>query len=251
MKAVIIEDELLQANRLKALLAETGNPPEVLAILQSVGDAVAFLQSHPVDLIFLDIHLADGLGFEIFDKVEINVPVIFTTAYDKYAMEAFRHNGIDYLLKPVSLPELGKALDKFRSFTGREPDYARLIASIRAAAAGIKPFRSRFISRFGKKLKIVASGDIAYFYALAGGVFIRTVKNENLLTDLKLESLEQELDPYEFFRLNRQVIARISAIREMIPYSKSRIKVILDPSFDEDVIISYRNVKEFMTWARK
>jgi DNA-binding LytR/AlgR family response regulator len=251
MKTVIIEDELLQANQLKALLAETSDPPEVLAIIQSVGEAAAFLQSHPVDLIFLDIHLADGLGFEIFDKVDIKVPVIFTTAYDKYAMDAFRHNGIDYLLKPVSLQELGKAIDKFRSFTGQETDYKQLIDSIRAAATGIKQYRSRFISRFGKKLKIVASGNIAYFYALGGGVFIRTAKNENLLTDLKLESLEQELDPNEFFRLNRQVIARISAIREMIPYSKSRIKVILEPPFNEDVIISYEKVKAFMEWARK
>jgi DNA-binding LytR/AlgR family response regulator len=251
MRTVIIEDELPQANQLLALLAEIDNPPEVSAILQSVGEAVSYLATHTVDLIFLDIHLADGLGFEIFDKVPVKVPVIFTTAYDQYAMEAFRHNGIDYLLKPVSAKDLKIAIEKFRSFTDRAPDYKQMLDSIRAAASDIKSYRNRFISRFGKKLKIVTTRDIAYFYVLGGGVFIRTVKNENLLVDLKMESLEQELDPYEFFRLNRQVIARISAIREMIPYSKSRIKVILNPAFDEDVIISYQNVKEFMNWVRK
>jgi two-component system response regulator LytT len=251
MKTVIIEDELPQANQLKALLAEIDNPPEVLAILQSVGEAVSFLEAHPVDLIFLDIHLADGLGFEIFEKVPVKVPVIFTTAYDQYAMQAFRHNGIDYLLKPVSGKELNMAVEKFRAFTDKTPDYKQMLDSIRAAASDIKSYRNRFISRFGKKLKIVTTRDIAYFYVMGGGVFIRTVKNENLLVDLKLESLEKELDPYEFFRLNRQVIARISAIREMIPYSKSRIKVILDPPFDEDVIISYQSVKKFMEWVRK
>jgi DNA-binding LytR/AlgR family response regulator len=251
MKTVIIEDELLQATQLKALLEEMADPPEVTGVLQSVGEAIEFLTHHEVDLIFLDIHLADGLCFEIFEKVPVRVPVIFTTAYDKYAMEAFRHNGIDYLLKPVSGAELKKSLDKFRSFTGMAPDYKQMLSAISAAVSPVQPYRNRFISRFGKKLKIVTTQDIAYFYILGGGVFIRTVKNENLLVDLKLESLEQELDPYEFFRLNRQVIARISAIREMIPYSKSRIKVILNPPFDEDVIISYQNVKGFMEWARK
>ncbi len=251
MKTVIIEDELPQARQLKALLAEIDNPPEVLAILQSVEESVDYLATHAVDLIFLDIHLADGLGFEIFDRVKIKVPVIFTTAYDRYAMEAFRHNGIDYLLKPISAVELNKAVEKFRSFTEKTADYTRILDSIRAAASDIKAYRNRFISRFGKKLKIVTTRDIAYFYTLGGGVFIRTIKNENLLVDLKMETLEGELDPYEFFRLNRQVIARISAIKEMIPYSKSRIKVILDPSFDEDVIISYEKVKGFMEWVRK
>jgi DNA-binding LytR/AlgR family response regulator len=251
MKTVIIEDELLQADQLMALLKETEDPPEVCAVLQSVGEAVEFLGKHPVDLIFLDIHLADGLCFGIFEKIPVRVPVIFTTAFDKYAMEAFRHNGIDYLLKPITGNELKKSLDKFRTFTGLAPDYRQMLNAIRTAVSETKPYRNRFISRHGKKLKIVSADDIAYFYTLGGGVFIRTLKNEDLLLDMKLESLEQELDPYNFFRLNRKIIARISAIREMHPYSKSRIKVILCPSFDDEVIISYQHVKEFMEWVRK
>jgi DNA-binding LytR/AlgR family response regulator len=249
VKTVIIEDELPLASHLKALLGELENPPEVCALLQSVSEAVEFLNKNSVDLIFMDIHLADGLCFEIFEKVKVKVPVIFTTAYDQYAIEAFRHNGIDYLLKPVSGAELGKSVDKFRAFTAPVPGYMQMLDSIRAVSASFRPYRNRFICRLGKKLRIVNGGDIAYFYALGGGVFIRTTKNENLLLDAKLESLEQELDPYIFFRLNRGIIASVTSIREMIPYSKSRIRVVLIPAFEEEVIISYQHVKGFLQWV--
>ncbi|HLO58137.1 MAG TPA: LytTR family DNA-binding domain-containing protein [Bacteroidales bacterium] len=251
MRTVIIEDELPQAEQLKSLVKEVDPSIEVVAIIQSVEEAVEFFQRNAIDLVFLDIHLADGLCFEIFDRITLTSPVIFTTAYDQYAIDAFRHNGIDYLLKPVTLPDLKKSISKYRSFTRPVADYNELINSIRNAAAGLNMHKKRFISRSGKKLKIIPTSDIAYFYALGGGVFLKTYKNENLLTDKKMEELEQELDPYEFFRLNRKVIANVSSIREMLPYSKSRIKVILQPPFEEDVIISYQNVKEFMRWVKK
>jgi len=251
MKTVIIEDELLQADHLKSLLMAMEGPPEVSAIVQSVGEAIDYLNRNSVDLIFLDIHLADGLCFEIFEKTDIRVPVIFTTAYDQYAIQAFRHNGIDYLLKPVTENDLRKSLEKYTRFTGYHSGYREMMDTFRSMASGFKPQRNRFISHLGKKLKIVEAVDIAYFYALGGGVFIRTLKNENLLVDQNLETLEKQLDTYDFFRLNRQIIARITAIKEMIPYSKSRIKIILTPPFEEDVIVSYRNVKDFMQWARK
>ncbi len=251
MRTVIIEDELPQAHRLRSLLEEMKDPPEITGMVQSVGEAVDFLSHQQVDLVFMDIHLADGLCFDIFRKVTITVPVIFTTAFDKYAIEAFRHNGIDYLLKPVSGQDLEKSLQKFRTFTAPANDYTRMLESIRLAASAFHSYRNRFICRLGKKLRIVNASDVAYFYMMGGGVFIRTQKNENYLIDTKMESLEQETDPYLFFRLNRQVMASVTSIREMIPYSKSRIKVILMPPFEEDVIISYKNVKEFMRWAKK
>jgi DNA-binding LytR/AlgR family response regulator len=197
----------------------------------------------------MDIHLADGLCFDLFDKIAVKVPVVFTTAYDQYAMDAFRHNGIDYLLKPVTPDELRRSIEKFRTFSAPAPDYTRMLESIREAAKTFRNYRNRFMCRLGKKLRIIGSGEIAYFYTLANGVFICTSSGENLLLDARLEGLEQELDPYEFFRLNRRIIARVSAIKEMLPYSKSRIKVILTPPFDEDVIISYQNVKNFMKWV--
>ena len=178
-------------------------------------------------------------------------PVIFITAYDQYAIDAFRHNGIDYLLKPVTLNDLKKSIDKFLTFTRPVVNYNDIMNSIRNAASGMSVYKKRYISRSGKKLKIIPTSEIAYFYALGGGVFIRTLKNENLLTDQKLEDLEKELDPFEFFRLNRKVIASASSIKEMLPYSKSRIKVVLQPLFEEEVIISYQNVKSFMQWVKK
>jgi DNA-binding LytR/AlgR family response regulator len=251
MKTVIIEDELPQAHRLRQMLEGTGFPLEVLAVMQSVREAVDFLSANPVDLIFLDIHLADGLCFGIFEKVRVTCPVIFTTAYDQYAIEAFRHNGIDYLLKPVSNNELKKSLDKFIAFTSPVPDYLQVIRFMKEAVAGMKNYKKRFITQSGRKLKIITTDDIAYFYALAGGVFVRTIRNENLLITEVLETLGRELDPYEFFRLNRKIIARVSSIKEMLPYSKSRIKVILNPAFGEDVIISYQHVKDFLKWVRQ
>lgn len=251
MRTAIVEDEIPQAEQLKKLIAEIDSTIEVLAVLQSVDEAVEFLRRNTIDLLFLDIHLADGLSFDIFDRVTLKGPVIFITAYDQYAIDAFRHNGIDYLLKPVTLNDVKKSIDKFLTFTRPVVDYSDIMNSIRIAATGMSVHKKRFISRSGKKLKIISTSEIAYFYALGGGVFIRTLKNENLLTDQKLEDLERELDPYEFFRLNRKVIASATSIKEMIPYSKSRIKIVLQPVFEEEVIVSYQNVKSFMQWVRK
>jgi DNA-binding LytR/AlgR family response regulator len=251
MTTVIIEDELPQAKQLQQLLTEIDSSIDVLDILTSVNESIAFLSLHQVDLIFLDIHLSDGLCFEIFDKVNINCPVIFTTAYDKYAIQAFKHNGIDYLLKPILKSELIISIDKFKSFTNSAYDYAHLFNSLKSMATNMKAYKKRLVSQAGKKMKIIATADIAYFFALGGGVFIKTYKNETLLIEQTLENLEEELDPYEFFRLNRQVIANVSAIKEMYPFSKSRLKIALIPEFTEDVIVSYKNIKAFMQWIKK
>lgn len=251
MRAIIVEDELPQAKQLQSLIFEIDSSIEVIDILKSVNESIEFLSSNKVDLIFLDIHLSDGLCFEIFEKVNIKSPVIFITAYDKYAIQAFKHNGIDYLLKPILKSELNKSIDKFKSFTNSAFDYAHLLNSIKSMASNMKTYKKRFVSQAGKKMKIITSTDIAYFYALGGGVFIKTHKNETLLIEQTLENIEEELDPYEFFRLNRQVIANISAIKEMYPFSKSRLKIALIPEFTEDVIVSYKNIKCFMQWIKK
>jgi two-component system, LytTR family, response regulator LytT len=251
MKALIIEDELPQAQQLKQYISDADPTIEVVEIIASVANSIDFLSANHVDLIFLDIQLSDGLCFEIFEKVTIRCPVIFTTAFDQYAIQAFKHNGIDYLLKPVSKSDLEKSIQKYKLFTSSEVDYTVLLNSIKSLAAKTKSYKRRFVSQSGKKLKIVTDADIAYFYAFGGSVFIRTMRNENFLINETLESVEQELDPYDFFRLNRKVIAHISAIKEMIPYSKSRLKIELIPSFDEDVIVSYHNLGNFMKWVKK
>jgi two-component system, LytTR family, response regulator LytT len=251
MRVLIIEDELPQAQQLQNFLSEIDSSAEVLQIIPSVSDAIGFLSLHQVDLIFLDIQLSDGLCFEIFEKVTIHCPVIFTTAYDQYAIQAFKHNGIDYLLKPISKSELEKSISKFKSFTNTDVDYAVLLNTIKFLTTKKKSLKKRFVSQVGKKLRIIADADIAYFYAFGGSVFIMTRKNENLLIEETLENIEQELDPYEFFRLNRKIIAHASSIKEMIPYSKSRLKIELIPKFEEDVIVSYRNIGDFMKWIKK
>jgi DNA-binding LytR/AlgR family response regulator len=251
MKALIIEDELPQAQQLKQFISEIDPTIEVLQIIPSVNEAVAFLTLNEVDVIFLDIHLADGLCFEIFEKVTITCPVIFTTAYDKYAIQAFKHNGIDYLLKPIVKAELEKSISKFKLFTTSNIDYAFLLNSLKSLTFNKTIYKRRFVCQSGKKLRIVADTDLAYFYAFEGSVFIKTRQNENLLIDETLESLEQELDPYDFFRLNRKVIAHISAIKEMIPYSKSRLKIELISPLGDEVIVSYKNMRDFMKWIKK
>ncbi len=251
MTAVIIEDELLQAKHLQKVLSEIDSSIDILGNITSVSEAIAFLCLHPVDLIFLDIHLSDGLCFEIFEKVHIVCPVIFTTAYDKYAIQAFKHNGIDYLLKPIKKTELIKSIEKFKSFTNSAYDYANLLSSIKSLSTNMKSYKKRFVSQAGKKMKIVNTADVAYFYAMGGGVFIKTNKNETLLISDTLENLEQELDHSEFFRLNRQVIVHVSAIKEMFPFSKSRLKIVLNPEFAEDIIVSYNKIRSFMQWIKK
>jgi len=251
MKVVIIEDELPQAQQLQHYLTEVMPSANVLRIIPSVGEAVEFLSSQPVDLIFLDIQLSDGLCFEIFEKVTLSNPVIFTTAYDQYAIQAFKHNGIDYLLKPVSKADLEKSINKYNSLTHSGIDYALLINTIKELTARTKSYKSRFISQSGKKLRIVTDTDVAYFYALEGSTFIRTKRNENCLINETLENLEQELNPYNFFRINRKIIVQISSIKEIIPYSKSRLKIELAPGFGEDVIVSYKNVHDFLNWIKK
>ena len=250
MKILIIEDEQPQAKQLQKYLEEIDKSFEVVDIIPSVSNAAGFLAINNINLIFLDIHLADGLCFEIFDKVKIDCPVIFTTAYDQYAIEAFKHNGIDYLLKPVTKEDVQKSIGKFRSLTSHKPDYERLVATM-GAFEKAKNIKHRFVGQAGRKLKIVTDDEIAYFYAFEGSVFIRTRKNENLLFDDTLENVEPKLDPYQFFRLNRKIIAHLSAIKEMYPYSKSRLKIALVPEFKDDVIVSYNNVRNFMKWIKK
>jgi two-component system, LytTR family, response regulator LytT len=251
MKVIIIEDELPQAQLLQHFLFELDRTIEVLRIIPSVSEAIGFLTIQQVDLIFLDIQLSDGLCFDIFEKVTIQCPVIFTTAYDQYAIQAFKHNGIDYLLKPISKSELDKSLSKFKLFTPTDMVYTALLNSIKSLAAKTKSYKKRFVIQTGKKLQIITDTDIAYFYAFGGSVFIRTRKNGNCLLEETLENMEQELDPYYFFRLNRKIIAHASAIKEMIPYSKSRLKIELNPPFEEDVIVSYKNSGDFMKWIKK
>lgn len=247
MKVVIIEDEQLAAERLVYLLNQIEPKAEVVKHLFSIEESVQWLQQNPhPDLLFLDIQLEDGFCFEIFEKVEFNKPVIFTTAYNQYALDAFKLTSIDYLLKPVTAQSLRTALDKLKTIqTPASVNYRDLSRVFDEAS-----FKSRFLARAGQKMFFVESNDVQYFQADDKIVFLVDKEGNRLVVDYTLEKLQDLLNPKEFFRLNRQVIARYTSIAQIKPYVNSRLKLLLrSGSKTEEVILSRERVHEFKQWA--
>ncbi len=250
MKVLIIEDENAAARRLEKLLTELDSAILVLEKLDTVEMAVTWLQSNPQpDLIFLDIHLADGSSFDIFEHVSITCPVIFTTAYDEYALQAFKVNAVDYLLKPIKNSELASALEKYKQVFGaaKNADYSSLLDSLRRQE-GANHLR-RMLIRFGSAIKLVDMTDAAYFYTKDKITFLVVRSTgKRFPVDYPLDKLAIMLDPGTFFRINRQFIVNVAAIKEMHPYSKSRVKVDLDPPIDLETIVSTERSAEFKKW---
>lgn len=248
MKVLIIEDEQPNALRLKKLLNEVDPEIQVLDILDSIVSCVKWFRQNPhPDLIFQDIHLADGSSFEIFNQVDIKTPVIFVTAFDQYALQAFKVNSIDYILKPVKKIDLVDALKKFREFhpVKKDPeiDYATLARLIKT-----NEFPKRFVVRYGQKIKAVDLEDIAYFFTESGNSFFKTFDDHLYPLDLSLDKLDPMLDSMVFYRINRQVIINYKAIKEMYSYSKSRVRVILNPPCDFETIASTDRSGSFKQW---
>ena len=250
MKIIIIEDEEAAASRLKKILLDINPSIEVLAILESIDRSLEWLSANQSpQLIFADIQLADGPSFEIFRRREVKVPVIFITAYDTYALQAFKCNGIDYLLKPVKKADVDKALKKFTYFQREEPsakiDYQEMLSAI----ANKKPvFQKRLVVRIGQTIRTVEITEVAYFYTEEKITFVCTGDGKRLPLDYTLEELEKILDPTEFFRINRQFIIYIKAIENMFSYSKSRIKVVLKPNTEAETIVSSERSADFKEW---
>ncbi|CAM3988406.1 LytTR family DNA-binding domain-containing protein [Flavobacterium sinopsychrotolerans] len=253
MKTIIIEDEKPAARLLQRKLEKLNI--QVGVMLHSVEEALDWFSKneHP-DLIFLDIQLSDGLSFEIFEKVEIKSAVIFTTAYDEYALRAFKLNSIDYLLKPIDEDDLEIAVAKFKSLLPKQETQPQSLGidfeQIKRML--INPFeknyKKRFTVKIGQHLKVISIDEIECFFSENKGTYLHTFDNRNYLIECTLELLEQELDPADFFRISRKFIIPLKAIKEIVVYSNSRLKVIL-PSFkDEDVIVSREKVSDFKTW---
>ncbi|WP_251047030.1 LytR/AlgR family response regulator transcription factor [Hymenobacter sp. ISL-91] len=256
LRALIIEDEPLAATRLAGLLQKQPMPVVVVGMAESVAEAEALLRNPgtPPDVLLLDIHLADGLSFELFERLEIRCPVIFTTAYDKYALRAFKVNSIDYLLKPIAPEELTAALQKLvqRREAAPAPAFdAALLAQVLAQARQpVREYKSRFVVRVGEHLKAVPVEDIAYFASLEKATLLHTHEGRRLVVDYTLEQLEALLDPREFFRLNRAYLARATAIRDIIHYTNSRLQTILQPAppDNDTVLVSREKVSTFKEW---
>jgi DNA-binding LytR/AlgR family response regulator len=248
LKVLIIEDESLAAERLESLICEIDPEIKVLAKLPSVREAIKWLSINQADLIFLDIQLSDGLSFSIFDQITVNTPVIFTTAFDQYAIKAFQLNSIAYLLKPIRKNELQESLHKYQSLKSAfSIDFERLIANIQ----GKKPeYKKRFLIQTGDKIRKIESTDIAWFCAQDKCVFIRTFQNQTLPADSSLDSLEQMLDPAQFFRINRKYLVNMDAIANMVAWSRGRIKLELKPKTDDefDSVVSIDRTSDFKKW---
>lgn len=250
MKVIVIEDEPQAAARMISLLKELEPEWKVVQTFDSVKRSAAYFNSSTTcDLIFMDIQLADGLSFEIFEKVRVNAPVIFTTAYNEYALKAFKVNSIDYLLKPVDKEDLRAALNKYRNLTHREPTADKMMESIAAAMQMLtKKYKERFIVKVGEHLKSIEINDILFFISLEKTTFAQTRDGRKHILDFTLDQLEELTDPAKYFRINRKYLVSVSAIQDMINHTNSRLKLILKSSDDKDIIVARERVQEFKEW---
>lgn len=251
MKVLIIEDEPLAVERLRFLLEDYDKKIEIIGTADSISSAKQWLATHPVpELIFLDIQLADGMSFTIFADTAIKCPVIFTTAYDHYALDAFKLFSIDYLLKPISLTKLASALNKYRdlvNFTRPSFDISQVIDSLKDAG---RNYKERFLIKSGSRMFFIETQNISYFYAVDKTVFLVDNDGVRYVIDYTLENLQDMLNAKQFFRLNRKVISNISSIKEIKTYLNKRLRISLQAGKNkEEIIISRDRVQAFKAWV--
>jgi DNA-binding LytR/AlgR family response regulator len=278
IRALLVEDEPLAARRLAGLLQKQAVPFEILGPAESVAQAVALLQAGPApDVLFLDIHLADGLSFELFELVTVTCPVIFTTAYDQYALRAFKVNSVDYLLKPIDEEELRAAVAKLRQRLPAAPtadfstkssvsstketvenvpsapvlDAATLAALLQQLRQPAPSYKTQFVVRVGEHLKVVPVEQVAYFFSLEKTTLLQSTDGRKYVVDYSMEQLESLLDPARFFRLNRAYLAQQAAIHDIIHYTNSRLQTVLKPAPPESegpILVSREKVSVFKNW---
>lgn len=249
MKIVIIEDEKLAAANLVQMIHQIDSTVEVVDIIESVRNAVLWFQMHEVDLVFMDIHLSDGICFNIFEQVSVSTPVIFTTAYDQYALKAFKINCIDYLLKPIDPTELERSINKYKTFFTQNtqqsvPDFKQLLAAFSSKTE----YQKRFMVFCGQKIKSIKAEEIAYFSVTEKNVLMTTFDGHSYGIEHTLDTLETMIDPDGFFRVNRQFIVNFESIQNMYPMSKSRLRLELKPHTQEEVTVSLQRMVEFRRW---
>ena len=251
MNVVIIEDEHLTAERIATLLRKIDPGIEVISIIDSVKRSVEWFNSNQQpDLVFMDIQLADGLSFDIFDIVKIEAPVIFITAFQEYAIKAFKVNSVDYLLKPVSEEDLRTALDKYKRYFNHELAVpaigGELLKNIREMIS--KPYKSRFMVRVGEHIRSVDVENILYFYSLQKGTYLHSSDKHNYVVDYTLGGLEALLDPILFHRINRRYLITHKAISDVVTHSSSKLKVKLLHADDDEIFISRERMTSFKDW---
>ena len=247
MNCLIVEDEKVAAERLSGLIKKCDPSIDITEVVQTVKNAVQWLNTHQApDLIFMDIQLADGLSFEIFEQTIVKTPVIFTTAFDEYALKAFKVNSIDYLLKPVDLNELKNAIDKFKEKNLPEEIPAQVFDNIMYSLT--KKYKNKFVIKVGEHIKVFTTEDVQCFYSIVKNTFLQNNSGRDYAINYSLDQLEDLLDPSRFFRINRKFIVSSPAISDIVSYSNSRLLVKLKSNYSDDLIVSREKVQDFKKW---
>ena len=258
MKVLIVEDEVLAAKKLTKTLASVDENAEVIGVSDSIQGTVEWLNSHPApDLILMDIELADGQSFEIFGLTEVKSPVIFTTSYDEFALQAFKVNSIDYLLKPVQKEDLEAALNKFRQlktiYKEEKKEDVNLEQIVKQLQQKLQPreFRKRFLVKHGQKLISIEIDEIAYFFSDGRLNFFKTFDNRKFVVDYTMDELEEMLDPDKYFRTSRSFYVSINSIDQIHDYFGNRLLLHLNPPVEKEAIVSREKVSDFKKWMGK
>lgn len=247
MKAVIVEDEAIASRRLASLIVEIAPDIEIAGQVTSVENGMNWFSNNDLpDLIFLDIQLNDGYGFDILDQLENHPPVIFTTAYNEYAITGFKYNGIDYLLKPIDKKDLQNALAKFRKSKGSYQEESHKIAELKKMLS--KDYKKRFMVKVGNHFNTFQVSDIAYFKSHSGLIHLYTFQGKEYPIEYSIDQLEDILDPVQFFRINRKFMVSVDAVQEIHTYFNSRLLIKLNPKEEEQVIVSRERTTNFKRW---
>lgn len=251
LRILIVEDEGPAAEKLERYLLRYQPSLKVVARLAAVSDSVEWLRTHQqeVDLIFMDIQLLDGLSFRIFEQVRVERPVIFVTAFNEYALEAFKANGIDYLLKPITYPDLTASLDKYDRLRDQFASNAgKIMAMQQSLSSGVPVYKKRFMVKLGEHIRSVTSDQIGLLYADGREVYLITGDNRKFIVDYTLEALEEVLDPAQFFRVNRSYMVSIHHVQDVMVYSNSRLRITPTVKWDQEIIVSREKVADFKHW---
>jgi len=250
MKAVIVEDEIVAAKNLQHLIAQVNTNIEIIAVLESIEESVEWFSTNPnFDLVFMDIHLSDGSSFSIFEKVKINAPIIFTTAYDEYALKAFEVNSIDYLLKPINIKNLERAVEKYNRLSGTKPNNEDVIANMLSMFQTEKTvYKSNFLIPHKDRFIPLSVNNIAYIYSENRIAKIVTLDNRTYNENNSLDEMQRQINPSHFFRANRQFIISHRAIKDIAVWFDSKISVTLVVDIPEKIIVSRTRVTEFKDW---
>lgn len=248
MRYIIVEDEQLAAKRLRSLIEEVRPDYQFVAKFDSVESASISIPALAYDILFMDIQLADGLSFDIFDQIHIEKPIIFTTAYDEFALKAFKTNSVDYLLKPIGAVDLASAIKKFET-NFNKPDKSSPIHDLNGLMKSLQPSgKERFVVKVGEHLKTVETVNVQLIYSQDKGTYLFTKEGKRFLIDYTLDTVDELLNSDQFFRISRKFIVNLNFIKDIIAFTNSRLEIVIDHFEEDQIIVARERVGEFKSW---